>query len=223
MSFELLSLNLYEFLRDRNFQGLSMGLIRRFAIQMLHGLAFLHDHRIIHCDLKPENVLLRQPNKSGIKLIDLGSSCFEHEKVYTYIQSRFYRAPEIMLGIPYTTAIDMWSFGCIIAELFTGFPLFPGESEKEQFSLILELRGLPPKSMLMTATRQKVFFDHSNNPLMELDSKGRFHVPGSRTLQQKLKTSEEHFLQFLSVLPPSSPRSAVLTGILSLAPLLRKR
>lgn len=53
------------------------------------------------------------------------------QRIYTYIQSRFYRAPEIILGIPYTTSIDMWSFGAIIAELFTGFPLYPGESEVE--------------------------------------------------------------------------------------------
>jgi dual specificity tyrosine-phosphorylation-regulated kinase 2/3/4 len=66
---------------------------------------------IIHCDLKPENVLLKQQNKSGIKVIDFGSACFEDEKLYTYIQSRFYRAPEIMLGISYTPTIDMWSLG----------------------------------------------------------------------------------------------------------------
>jgi serine/threonine protein kinase len=64
--------------------------------------------------------------------------------MYTYIQSRFYRAPEIMLGIPYTTAIDMWSFGLILIELYTGFPLFPGESEGEQLQRIMELLGLPP-------------------------------------------------------------------------------
>ena len=83
----------------------------------------------MHCDLKPENIMLKQPNKSGIKVIDYGSSCMHNERIYTYIQSRFYRAPEIILGIPYTSAIDMWSFGCILAELYTGFPLFPGESE----------------------------------------------------------------------------------------------
>jgi len=83
----------------------------------------------VHCDLKPENIMLKQPNKSGIKVIDYGSGCMHNERIYTYIQSRFYRAPEIILGIPYTSAIDMWSFGCILAELYTGFPLFPGESE----------------------------------------------------------------------------------------------
>ena len=77
-------------------------------------------NKIIHCDLKPENILLVNPGKSKIKVIDLGSSCFEFEKIYTYIQSRFYRSPEIMLGIPYNTAIDMWSLGCILAELYSG-------------------------------------------------------------------------------------------------------
>ena len=75
--------------------------------------------------------MLKNEKKSGLKIIDFGSSCFHNEKVYTYIQSRFYRAPEIMLGVNYDMAIDMWSFGCILAELFSGYPIFPGENEKE--------------------------------------------------------------------------------------------
>lgn len=131
ITFELLSINLYEFLKGNSFQGLSSGLIRRFAIQLLQGLRLMEKLEIIHCDLKPENVLLKKANKSGIKIIDLGSSCYADERIYTYIQSRFYRAPEIILGIPYTTKIDMWSFGCIMAELCRGYPIFPGESESE--------------------------------------------------------------------------------------------
>lgn len=95
-------------------------------------MRFLRENNIVHCDLKPENILLKKHNKSGIKVIDFGSSTYENEQFYTYIQSRFYRAPEIMLGIKYTPAIDMWSFGCILYELFVGTPLFPGEDEKEQ-------------------------------------------------------------------------------------------
>ena len=91
--FELLHQNLYEFLREFNFTGISMELIIRFGIQILQGLTFLRRYRIIHCDLKPENILLKQKNKTGIKIIDLGSGCYEHEQIYTYIQSRFYRAP----------------------------------------------------------------------------------------------------------------------------------
>jgi len=78
--------------------------------------------------------------------------------VYTYIQSRFYRAPEVILGLPYTTAIDMWSLGCIVAELHTGYPLFPGENEVEQLACIMEVFGPPPSQMVESATRRKLFF-----------------------------------------------------------------
>ena len=88
---------------------------------------------------------MKEPNKSGIKIIDFGSSTFIDERVYTYIQSRFYRAPEIMLGIPYTCAIDMWSFGCIVAELTTGRPLFPAIDENELLELFIMMIGLPSK------------------------------------------------------------------------------
>ncbi|KAG1445555.1 hypothetical protein G6F56_009872 [Rhizopus delemar] len=104
-----------------------MGLVKRFATQILTSLTLLGENNIIHCDLKPENILLKHPEKSGIRVIDLGSSCFVNERVYSYIQSRFYRAPEVVLGMEYGLPIDMWSTGCILAELYTGRPLFPGE------------------------------------------------------------------------------------------------
>ena len=72
--------------------------------------------------------MLKEYNKSGIKIIDFGSSCFGNETIYTYIQSRYYRAPEITLGINYDQNIDIWSTGCILAELYTGVPVFPGEN-----------------------------------------------------------------------------------------------
>jgi dual specificity tyrosine-phosphorylation-regulated kinase 2/3/4 len=127
LTFELLHQNLYEFIKQNKFSGFSIDLIRRFSIQILKALMFLNKHKIIHCDMKPENLLLKQENKSGIKVIDLGSSCKTNEIMYTYIQSRFYRAPEIILGVEYTSAIDMWSFGCILCELYTGHPIFPGQ------------------------------------------------------------------------------------------------
>jgi dual specificity tyrosine-phosphorylation-regulated kinase 2/3/4 len=78
LSFEMLSLNLYEFLKRNNFKGVSESLVRRFAIQLLITLTFLRERNIVHCDLKPENILLRQHNKSGIKMIDFGSSTYEN-------------------------------------------------------------------------------------------------------------------------------------------------
>lgn len=123
MTFELLSMNLYELIKKNKFQGFSLPLVRKFAHSILQCLDALHRNRIIHCDLKPENILLKQQGRSGIKVrslwlekppsftsessncfsvspqvIDFGSSCYEHQRVYTYIQSRFYRAPEVILG-----------------------------------------------------------------------------------------------------------------------------
>lgn len=157
--FEILSINLYQFIKNNDFQGFSVALTKRFSLQILEALDYMYQFSIVHCDLKPENILLVKPNKSQIKLIDYGSSCFELERFYTYIQSRFYRAPEIMLGIPYTTAIDMWSFGCIVFECLVGVPLFAGENENDQMAAIMEIVGIPPRSLIAKATRRKVFFD----------------------------------------------------------------
>jgi len=194
---ELLSINLYTFIERNNFRGISLGLVKRFALQIIEALCFLRKHKIIHCDLKPENILLEQPNRSAIKLIDFGSSCFSNEKIYTYIQSRFYRAPEIMLGIPYTTGIDMWSTGCILSELFTGYPIFPGRDELEQMSMIFEVNGLPPKQMLEKATRKEVFFDRNGRSYLVRNSQGKIRVPGGRSLEEKLKCSDTDFVNFI--------------------------
>jgi dual specificity tyrosine-phosphorylation-regulated kinase 2/3/4 len=73
---------------------------------------------------------------------------FDHETSYLYIQSRFYRAPEVILGGSYSYPIDMWSFGCLIAELYIGEPLFAGNNEQEQLSLIMQVIGTPSKEYL---------------------------------------------------------------------------
>jgi dual specificity tyrosine-phosphorylation-regulated kinase 2/3/4 len=75
MTFDLLSLNLYELVKSNGYYGLPLDLIRRFVLQILNGIHFLHKQKIIHADLKPENILLKEANKSGLKIIDFGSSC----------------------------------------------------------------------------------------------------------------------------------------------------
>jgi serine/threonine protein kinase len=83
---------------------------------------------VIHCDLKPENIMLKYREKACIKLIDYGNACFANKKAYRYVQSRHYRAPEVILELPYSSAIDMWSLGCILYELhFGGETLFKSE------------------------------------------------------------------------------------------------
>lgn len=99
-----------------------------------------------------------------MQVIDFGSSCYENQRVYTYIQSRFYRAPEVILGAKYGRAIDMWSLGCILAELLSGHALFPGENEADQLSCIIEVIGMPPKLLLTNSKRAKIFFNADGYP-----------------------------------------------------------
>ncbi|SPQ22218.1 31f800f6-6dd7-413f-9a40-143bde3d0651 [Thermothielavioides terrestris] len=198
ISTELLDMNLYEFIKSNAFRGFSLKMIRRFTKQMLSALNLLKQHKVIHCDLKPENILLRHPLHTEIKVIDFGSSCFENEKVYTYIQSRFYRSPEVILGMSYGMPIDMWSLGCILAELYTGVPIFPGENEQEQLACIMEVFGPPEKHLIEKSTRKKLFFDSMGKPRLTVSSKGRRRRPSSKTLQQVLKCDDEAFLDFIA-------------------------
>ncbi|XP_075065588.1 dual specificity tyrosine-phosphorylation-regulated kinase 2 isoform X1 [Mixophyes fleayi] len=190
MTFELLSMNLYELIKKNKFQGFSLPLVRKFAHSILQCLDALHKNRIIHCDLKPENILLKQQGRSGIKVIDFGSSCYEHQRVYTYIQSRFYRAPEVILGVRYGMPIDMWSLGCILAELLTGYPLLPGEDEGDQLACMIELLGMPSQKLLDSSKRGKNFISSKGYPrycTVTTLSDGSVVLNGGRSRRGKLR------------------------------------
>lgn len=191
-------MNLYEYIKANDFKGCTLNIIRSFAAQILTCLVLLKEQRVIHCDLKPENILLVNLWESKIKIIDFGSSCFEDQKVYTYIQSRFYRSPEVILGMSYGLPIDIWSMGCILAELFTGFPIFPGEDEQEQLGCIMEVFGPPEKHLIENSTRKKLFFDSLGKPRSVVSSKGRRRKPSSKTLSQAIKCNDEPFLDFMT-------------------------
>lgn len=158
---ELLSFSLYDLLRSTEFFGVSLNLVRKFCRQILNCLSFLSrpDVNVAHCDLKPENVLLRHPQRSAIKVVDFGASCRVSESMFTYVQSRFYRAPEVILGLQYDTQVDVWSLGCMLVELHTGYPLFAGRDEGDQISIIVERIGMPPKHMLDSGRKTLLFFD----------------------------------------------------------------
>ncbi|UKK03006.2 serine/threonine protein kinase [Theileria orientalis] len=90
----------------------------------------------------------RSERENMIKLVDFGSSCFIRDKLNTYVQSRSYRAPEVVLGLPYDTQIDMWSFGCILCELYMGRILFPSDNSATLVASMVSLLGVPPVYML---------------------------------------------------------------------------
>ena len=145
-----------------------------------------------------------------IKIIDFGSACDERQTVYTYIQSRFYRSPEVLLGLPYpfpkpplsaqllivnsySSAIDMWSLGCIVVELFLGLPLFPGSSEYNQVSRITEMLGLPPMWMLEMGKQSGEFFEKTNDEYNRRNYRLKTMEQYSREHGSKEQPSKKYF------------------------------
>lgn len=196
--FELLHTDLFEHLKATGFVGFSTDKIRDYALQILKGLVFLEKHKIIHCDLKPENILCADTMCRNLKLVDFGSGCFRDEQIYTYVQSRFYRSPEVILRIKYTEKVDIWSLGCILAELYTGEPIFPGNNEQEQLELIMELCGMPPESMVDKSRKKEHYFDTDYSPfLIEDEELGILRIPNSRSLRDAVPCEDNDFLDFV--------------------------
>ncbi|EHB18341.1 Homeodomain-interacting protein kinase 4 [Heterocephalus glaber] len=167
--FELLEQNLFEFQKENNFAPLPARHIRTVTLQVLRALARLKELAIIHADLKPENIMLVDQTRCPfrVKVIDFGSASIFSEVRYVkepYIQSRFYRAPEILLGLPFCEKVDVWSLGCIMAELHLGWPLYPGNNEYDQVRYICETQGLPKPHLLHAARKAHRFFKRNPHP-----------------------------------------------------------
>ncbi|XP_018112930.1 homeodomain-interacting protein kinase 3 isoform X1 [Xenopus laevis] len=178
--FEMLEQNLYDFLKQNKFSPLPLKVIRAILQQVATALKKLKSLGLIHADLKPENIMLvdpvRQPYR--VKVIDFGSASYVSKTVCsTYLQSRYYRAPEVILGLPFCEAIDMWSLGCVIAELFLGWPLYPGTQEYDQIRYISQTQGLPGDTLLNAGTKTSRFFCRE---------------PDAPYPSWRLKTLEEH-------------------------------
>ena len=125
-------------------------LIKLYCFQIARALNYIHNKKICHRDIKPQNILL-DPQTNRIYICDFGSAKMlkREESNVSYICSRFYRAPELLLGNEYyTTSIDIWSFGCVLAELFKGKPLLRTENKDEQINKIMECLGGPKEEDL---------------------------------------------------------------------------
>ncbi|XP_075507038.1 uncharacterized protein LOC142543572 isoform X1 [Primulina tabacum] len=162
--FESLHMNLREVLKKfgRNI-GLKLTAVRTYAKQLFIALKHLKNCRVLHCDIKPDNMLVNEA-KNILKLCDFGNAMFAGKNEITpYLVSRFYRAPEIILGLPYDHPMDIWSIGCCLFELYTGKVLFPGSTNNDMLRLHMELKGPFPKRMLRKGAFADQHFDQDLN------------------------------------------------------------
>jgi serine/threonine-protein kinase PRP4 len=160
MVFENLSLNLREVLKKFGRDiGINLKAIRAYSQQLFLGLSLLKKCQYLHADLKPDNILVNE-GRNMLKICDLGSASPTTENITApYLVSRFYRAPEIILGLPYDTAIDVWSIGCTLFELYTGKILFTGRNNNGMLRSIMECRGRFPSKLLKKGTLTYNYFD----------------------------------------------------------------
>ena len=221
---ELLKENLYEYQKltlraNPEKPYFTLGRVQSVASQVVTALSFVHGRGIIHCDLKPENILFEAYEECRVKVIDFGSAAFQGDKISSYIQSRCYRAPEVVLGLPYTEKIDIWSLGCVLAEIWTGYVLFQNESVQGMLARMVGIIGEFPSWMIKEGRTVSSFFTdsgdifkpfhgHSSNGNSTTDQSERspslspctpitILVPKKTSLFQRLRTSDSDFLNFI--------------------------
>lgn len=209
---ELLRANLYEFsrhLKESNsepyFTAPRMKLV---AKQLLTSLAFLHSLDLIHADLKPENILMKSYSGCEVKLIDLGSSCFVTDKLNVYIQSRSYRAPEVILGLQYDQKIDIWSLGCVLIELWTGKVLLQNESLPTLLARLESIFGPTPPWMVRRGRFSHRFFTRDCKIFERNPDSGRLEWlrPKRTSLAARAVAADNEMLDFLSYLLQVDPQ-----------------
>lgn len=194
---ELASFDLYTVLKNQRFRGFLIPVIQMVARDTAIALKYMHSKNIIHCDIKPENILFSTPENKSCKLIDFGCSCYVGKLMFTYIQSRYYRAPEVVFGFEYGTEIDIWSLGCVLCEMVTGQPIFPAEDETELIQMMVEILGMPPKSIIQAAPRGHHYFDSAGNFIQKPNSRGQLHIPSSVTISQATRIKDPLFLSLI--------------------------
>ena len=222
---ELLNDNLYDFydylLKNKIDDYFTLSRIQAIAKQVLISLRYIHSLHLIHCDLKPENILLKKISQAEVKVIDFGSSNFIYDSSSSYIQSRSYRAPEVIMGCNYDYKIDIWSLGCILAELYSKTVLFQSDSVHSLLARVIGIIGPIPEWMFEKGTTVKGMFCDEKLLYMEAEAvndtnanistnsvgKKKMHVivPKRTLLKNRLHCEDEHFIEFLRYLLKIDP------------------
>mmetsp|Transcript_10736 Transcript_10736/g.30444 ORF Transcript_10736/g.30444 Transcript_10736/m.30444 type:complete len:319 (+) Transcript_10736:3-959(+) len=214
---ELLDQNLYAMSRDEMpLRGtkspnrfFTLGNVRKIARQCLEALVYISSLGIIHCDIKPENIMVADRENVRIKVIDFGSSCFTTDRLSSYIQSRFYRAPEVILGCNYDHRIDVWSLGACIAEICTGDVLFESSTTTGLLATIVGVLGPFSRSMVRRGrfSSKWLLGDVIYERDEEAQSGAAILYPRRQSLHRRLGSpSDSRFLDFIRTLLTKDPR-----------------
>lgn len=228
ISFELLSLSTFDFLKANSFLPYTLGQIRHMAQQVCQAVRFLHDNKLTHTDLKPENILFissdfslvfnadkkcseRRISDTSVRLIDFGSATFDHEHHSAVISTRHYRAPEVILELGWSHPCDVWSIGCVLFEYYRGFTLFQTHDNKEHLAMMERVLGPVPQRMIRRSRKQK-YFQRGRLDWNEYSKAGR-HVKAKCKPLAKYMLSQQpehqHFINLLEELLQYEPSKRI--------------
>lgn len=223
--FEALGPSLYDFLKKHNYCGFPMICVRDFTKQLMEALEFMHSFGLVHTDLKPENILLVNyrevpykwhgrtymiPESTKVKVIDFGGATYDNEKKSSVVNTRQYRAPEVILGLGWSMPSDLWSAGCILAELYLGELLFATHDNQEHLALIEKVVGpFPPSSLSRAKNSQLVEEAFDDNGRHRLDRvlppESVSYVSKMRPLESVVRPEDGRFLDLLRMLLVVNP------------------
>ncbi|KAJ5561623.1 hypothetical protein N7461_000384 [Penicillium sp. DV-2018c] len=209
---ELLGTDLHRLLTSR---PLEKQFIQYFLYQILRGLKYVHSAGVVHRDLKPSNILINE--NCDLKICDFGLARIQDPQMTGYVSTRYYRAPEIMLTWQkYDVEVDIWSAGCIFAEMLEGKPLFPGKDHVNQFSIITELLGTPPDDVIQTicsenvsvhslrAERLSLIWDDPDSPIRQISTQAR-----APALANKFKNADADAVDLLERMLVFNPKQRI--------------
>ncbi|XP_061416672.1 dual specificity tyrosine-phosphorylation-regulated kinase 2-like isoform X2 [Lethenteron reissneri] len=182
---ELLKESLHDVIKEAGLRQLHMGMVKTYTRGILKFLCHTKARSIIHADIKPENVLIKDTVTGTIRVTDFGTSFFVKRQPLHVGGTLPFQSPEVLLGYRLTCAVDMWALGCTVAELVTGRELFQSDSRDDHLPCCMEILGLPPRCM-MDATPDGIHYFVKRR------------VPGSLSLHGALNSQDLEFVEFVS-------------------------
>jgi len=216
LSFDILGLSVFDFLKDNNYYPYPLEQVRHMSYQICKSVKFLHDHALTHTDLKPENILfldsdfsstyhpkkkkdIRQVKNSEVRLIDFGSATFDDEHHSTIVSTRHYRAPEVLLELGWAQPCDVWSIGCIMFELYTGYTLFQTHDNREHLAMMERILGTIPYRMAKKTKKTKYFY-HGRLNWDTNNSAGRYVRNNCKHLMRYMMSDGEEHRQLFDLI-----------------------